>query len=265
MTSQKHSVHLTVDLMKQAEHDLFSYVQREHFKEELYSLMNNEESGAQGKLRKSSKLRNLDPFIDGQGLLRVGGRLDRADMSFDSKHPIILPKDSPLSRLIVKHQSVGHMGKNSILTVLRQRFWILGVNTLIKRLISKCVTCRKYQGAPATQKMANLPEERLKSDDPPFSRIGMDFFGPFEVKQGRSVVKRYGVIFTCMATRAVHLEMAFSLDTNSCVNAVRRFIAMRGVPNFIRTDNGTNFVATEREMREEIQRWNQQQIQDFML
>lgn len=85
------------------------------------------------------------------------------------------------------------------------------------------------------------------------------------MKQGRSVVKRYGVIFTCMATRAVHLEMAFSLDTNSCVNAVRRFIAMRGVPNFIRTDNGTNFVATEREMREEIQRWNQQQIQDFML
>jgi hypothetical protein len=84
--------------------------------------------------------------------------------------------------------------------------------------------------------MANLPAERLKSDDPPFSRIWMDFFGPFEVKQGRSVVKRYSVIFTCMATRAVHLEMAFSLDTDSCINAVRRFIARRESPCFIRTD-----------------------------
>jgi hypothetical protein len=133
----------------------------------------------------------------------------------------------------------------------------------INQDISKYVTCRKYQGAPSSQKIANVPVVRLKSDDPPFSRTGTDFFGPFEVKQGRSVVKRYGVISTCMATRAVHLAMELSLDTDSSVNAVRRFIARRRHPCFIITDNRTNFVATERDLREEIQSWNQQQIQDL--
>ncbi|VDI11855.1 Hypothetical predicted protein [Mytilus galloprovincialis] len=113
--------------------------------------------------------------------------------------------------------------------------------------------------------MANLPKERLQADDPPFTRIGIDFFGPFEVKQGRSVVKRYGVIFTCLTIRAIHLELAYSLDTDSCINAIRRFISRRGVPVFIRTDNGTNFVGSERELGEEIKRWNFNQIQEFMI
>jgi hypothetical protein len=94
------------------------------------------------------------------------------------------------------HCAIGHLGKNSILTVLRQKFWIIGANGIMKRLVSKCVLCKKYQGKYGNQKMANLPKERLQADDPPFTRIGIDFFGPFEVKLGRSVVKRYGVIFT---------------------------------------------------------------------
>ncbi|CAG2245380.1 unnamed protein product [Mytilus edulis] len=97
--------------------------------------------------------------------------------------------------------------------------------------------------------MSSLPEERLKADDLPFTRIGIDFFGPFEIKQGRSVVKRY----------------AHSLDTDSCINAIRRFIARRGVPEFIRMDNGTNFVGSERELREEINRWNMNRMQEFMI
>lgn len=75
--------------------------------------------------------------------------------------------------------------------------------------------------------MASLPEERLKADDPPFTRIGIDFLGPFEIKQDRSVVKRYGVIFTCLNIKAIHLELAHSLDTDSSINAIRQFIARR--------------------------------------
>lgn len=107
--------------------------------------------------------------------------------------------------------------------------------------------------------------ERVTADDPPFSRVGIDFFGPFEVKQGRSTVKRYGVIFTCLTIRAIHLELAFSLDTDSCINAIRRFIARRGTPKLIRSDNGTNFIRANRELKDEIQRWNSKQIQEFML
>lgn len=113
--------------------------------------------------------------------------------------------------------------------------------------------------------MANLPKDRIVPDEPPFSRVGVDYFGPFEVKQKRSRVKRYGVIFTCLASRAVHLEVAASLDTDSYINALRRFIARRGQVTKIRSDNGTNFVGAERELARSIQEWNQHQIQNSML
>jgi len=97
--------------------------------------------------------------------------------------------------------------------------------------------------------MANLLEDRLISDQPPFTNVGVDYFGPFEVKRGRSIVKRYGVMFTCLAIRAVHIEIADSLDTSSCINAIRRFSSRRGQVSIMRSDNGTNFVCAEKELR----------------
>lgn len=113
--------------------------------------------------------------------------------------------------------------------------------------------------------MADLPKERLQPDLPPFTNVGVDYFGPFEVKVGRSLVKRYGVIFTCMASRAVHLEIAYSLDTSSCIHALRRFISRRGQVSHIRSDNGTNFVGAERELREALSALNHKKIQRSLL
>ncbi|XP_069109596.1 uncharacterized protein [Argopecten irradians] len=173
------SLFLTSDALNRSEMALARYVQRTDFQEEFESLQRC------GKVNKSSKLRDLDPYID-NGLLRVGGRLERADMSFDAKHPIILPKESRMSQLLIEdvHRSVGHLGKNSILTVLRQRYWIIRANASIKRVVSRCVICRKYQAPCSRQKMANLPRERLVPDEPPFTKVGMDFFGPLETKRG---------------------------------------------------------------------------------
>ena len=98
--------------------------------------------------------------------------------------------------------------------------------------------------------MANLPKERLTSGDPPFTNVGVDYFGPFYVRQGRSNVKRYGCLFTCLVVRAVHIEVVNSLDTDSFINALRRFINLRGCPTTVYSDNGTNFQAGERELRE---------------
>jgi len=112
--------------------------------------------------------------------------------------------------------------------------------------------------------MADLPRDRLVPNEPPFTRVGVDYFGPIEVKRGRSMVKRYGVVFTCLAIRAIHLEVAHSLDTDSCINAFRRFIARRGQVKKIRSDNGTNFVGAKRELQEEIDKWNQAKISDTL-
>jgi len=112
--------------------------------------------------------------------------------------------------------------------------------------------------------MANLPEDRVCLSEPPFSHVGVNCFGPLLVRRG-SAVKRYGVLFTCLQVRAVHIEVAHSLDTDSFIHTLRRFIARRGQPQRIRSDNGSNFVRGEKELQEAIQDWNQQKIHDFLL
>jgi hypothetical protein len=96
-------------------------------------------------LKLCSKLNKLDPFIDSDGIIRVGGRLERSDIPYNSMHPIILPKESTISRLIIEsiHGAIGHLGKNSILTVLRQKFWIIGANGIMKRLVYFTEECYK--------------------------------------------------------------------------------------------------------------------------
>jgi hypothetical protein len=105
--------------------------------------------------------------------------------------------------------------------------------------------------------MADLPEDRVTPHKPPFSYVGIDVFGPMYVKRGRSQEKRYGCLFTCMSIRAIHIEMLNTLDSDSFVNALVRFSARRGVPDKIRSDNGTNFVGGHREIREAVDNWNQ--------
>ena len=136
---------------------------------------------------------------------------------------------------------------------------------MVRKLLANCFSCRRRQAPVCSQKMADLPKERVTPGQPPFSHVGIDYFGPFMVKQGRSQVKRYGCIFTCLTIRAVHIEIAHSLDTDSFINALRRFIARRGKPVLVRTDNGTNFVSGEKELRTCIQKWNRQRIHEYLL
>lgn len=216
-------------------------------------------------MKRSSHLYKLNPVLE-EGVLRVGGRLSRAAMSENSKHPAIVAKDLRVANLILQHihKEVGHGGRNHILSRLHQKYWIPRAGTLIRSIMARCVVCRRHHGAVGQQQMADLPESRVTPERPPFTCVGVDYFGPFEVKRGRSLVKRYGVIFTCLAIRAVHIEVAASLDTDSFINALRRFIARRGQVQELRSDNGTNFVGTERELKRAIEEWNQEKISDML-
>lgn len=251
--------YLSVDDLEKAEKAIISFVQRQYFSEEISDL-------AKGKaIKKSSHLYKLDPTIL-DGMLRVGGRLNRAALPEEAKHPSILPKSSNISELILRsiHESIGHSGRNHMLSSLRRRFWIPHANALARRIIRECMTCRRLHQKPGEQKMSDLPHERLTVDLPPFTLVGMDYFGPIEVKRGRNVIKRYGVLFTCLTCRAVHLEVAHTLDTDSCINAIRRFICRRGQVKEIISDNGTNFIGANRELKQALQNLDQNKIQNTL-
>lgn len=251
---------LTLKDLVQAETEIIKFCQSQQFQEEITMLK-------KGKcVTKTSHLRKLDPVMQ-DGVLRVGGRLAAAGMPEHVKHPVIIPKGSHITTLILQdiHEKIGHCGRLYMLSRLRQKYWIPSANSEVRKFLSRCVICRKTRGKPLEQKMADLPEDRLLPDEPPFSNVGVDYFGPFNVKHGRSTVKRYGVLFTCLTTRAVHIEIAHTLDTDSCLNAIRRFVCRRGQVSVMRSDNGTNLVAAERELREAIQEWNQSKILDCLM
>ncbi|XP_057687730.1 uncharacterized protein LOC130913275 [Corythoichthys intestinalis] len=247
------------DLAK-AEKTILCFVQGLKFEKEIATL----KSGI--TLKKDSQLYKLDPVLD-DGLLRVGGRVRRSSMPEETKHPIILTKDFHVSTLILRHihQQLAHGGRNHVLSHLRKKYWITNANSAIRKVISECVTCKRQRGKIGDQKMADLPKERVLPDVAPFTNVGVDYFGPINVKRGRNILKRYGVIFTCLTSRAMHLEVAYSLDTDSCINAVRRFICRRGPVSSIRSDNGTNFVGANRELKEALTAFNHNKMQGALL
>ena len=141
------------------------------------------------------------------------------------------------------------------LSLLRQKLWICQAQSLVRRIINKCFTCRKGHAPMLHQQMASLPPCRVIAYEPPFTYVGADMFGPILVKQGRSTLKRWGCIFTCMCSRAIHLKVAPSLETDDFINVQRLFIARRGTPREILTDCGTNFRGADKELRHAMMKW----------
>jgi hypothetical protein len=252
---------LSVSEVKCAEIEIVKYVQRNNFPEEIHDLNRGQ------YVKKTSSIKSVEPLMNSDGLLCVGGRLNNAPISVEAKHQLIIPKDIPIVTLIIRHHHacLGHSGKEHVLSDLRQKYWIISARRTIKRILRECIHCRRRQGQLAGQRMADLPEDRVTPDKLPFSYVGVDCFGPFMVKRGRSMVKRYGCLFTCLTTRAIHIEKIDSMDTDSFIDAMRRFEARRGKPEVIRSDNGSNFRGAQKELKEAIQSWNISKIEAYML
>ena len=266
---------ISVEEMHSAEIEVLKYVQRQCFREELVCLQGKESkvelkksvlARRTGSVKKSSSIAKLDPELR-DGLLCVGGRLRHAPIEQEQRHPVILPKKHHVVDLIVRHYHLlsGHSGQEYVLSLIRKSYWIIKGRVAVRRVVNRCFSCRRRQAPFKTQKMADLPADRVTPNKAPFSFVGVDCFGPFWVKRARSQVKRYGVLYTCLATRAIHLEVAQSMDTDSFLNSMRRFIARRGVPEVMRSDNGSNFVGGCKELREAISGWNKSQIHEFLL
>jgi len=246
---------VTVEDCGKAENFILKEVQHHYMGEELDLLTKSQ------CVKKKSKLYRLDPFTQ-NGLIHVGGRLRRSGLPYCSKHPIVVPKRSTVAKLLIRHchREVGHMGRECVLAKLRENFWIVEGSTLIREKLKECLGCRKRWSRPMKQKMSDLPADRVSGDDPPFTNIGVDYFRPFFVKRGRGREKRWGCIFTCLTVRAVYIELAYSLSTDSFINALRRFVARRGQVRMIRSDNGTYFRGAQRELKAEMDKMNHAEV-----
>ena len=210
----------------------------------------------------SSTLVKLDPYTDIHGILRVGGRIKLSNLPDESVNPVILPKSNHVTDLILRHfhNKVQHQGRGITMNEVRASgYWIIGMSSAISSIIHKCITCRKLRSEPQQQRMAILPKDRVEPA-PPFTYSAVDYFGPFSVKERRKEVKRYGVIFTCMASRAVHVEVADTLETDSFICALRRFICRRGPIRQLRSDQGTNFVGAKKELKNALQELDNNKI-----
>ena len=214
-------------------------------------------------LNGKSQLHKLDPFLDQNGLLRVGSRLQNAELSDLVKHPVVLPRKSHITDLVIRHFhcNVLHQGRGITTQEIRTNgFWIVGCSLAVSSFILNCVLCRRLRGSTQGQKMADLPSDRLKPS-PPFTFCAVDLFGPWFIKEGRKELKRYGVLFTCLACRAIHVETFNSLSTDSFINSLRRFIAIRGPIRQLRSD----FVGAERELKEAFMELDEERISQFLL
>ena len=250
----------TVDL-EGAATDIIKLVQKGNFSSELSLLEDNENVATtymSEKLRRSL-LRKLCP-IKVKGVLCVGNRLRNSNLPLERKYPVLFPARNHVTELIIMHyhEREGHTGPLYTLCALQEFYWIIKGHATVRRVVGKCLKCKIKNPRPSRQIMAPLPKSRVFPGKPAFTCVGVDYAGPYMTKVGRRCSKRYLCLFVCMATHAVHLECAYSLDMDSFILAFQRFSCRRCVPTNVYSDYGTNFTATERELRLSINRWNQE-------
>ena len=257
---------LSVKELNKATTVLISLAQREQFGKEIYLL------GQGLQVDSKSKILSLRPILVND-IIRVGGRIEMSGFAKDKIHPIILPKGHTLTKLITRQEHVNllHCGPQLLLSSLRQKYWPISARNLVRQIVHSCTTCRKVKPQSCSYIMGSLPKTRFSASFP-FENVGVDYAGPFVTRDRKSKpykeIKSYAALFVCLLTKAIHIELVSELTTSSFLLALRRFIARRGKPNIICSDNGTNFVGACNKLNDILdflkKRENQNNITDFL-
>lgn len=236
--------------IERAEKELIQRIQEDSFHDELARIRSGR------PLPRASRLYRLDPVIE-DGVLRMRGRIEASTAPRDTKRPVILDGRHPITKLLVlrEHCSAGHANRERVTNDLRQRYWVIHLRPTVRAAEKNCALCQKRRAAPQTPATGDLPRARLDPFHRPFTNCGVDYFGPMMVKVGRRREKRWGALFTCLTSRAVHIEIVASLSTDSAIMALRRMAARRGWPRLMYSDNGTNFRGADQELRAAYKEW----------
>ncbi|XP_061729202.1 uncharacterized protein LOC133534129 [Cydia pomonella] len=239
---------ITPNDLEYAECRVLRYEQATHFSRELDAIKNN-------KLIPSKSVLKLRPFIDDQGLLRVGGRLTHSQLSFDQKHQILLSAKGRVVSLLIDyyHSSNLHTGPALVLALIRQKYWILSARNLIRQRVHKCNSCFKLKPLSTQPPMGDLPPIRV-SQVKAFVHTAVDYGGPFYIthirRRGVKSHKAYICLFVCLTTKAIHLELVSDLSTDLFLAAFKRFISRRGPVSILYSDGGTNFIGAKHKLNE---------------
>ncbi|XP_060855180.1 uncharacterized protein LOC132932844 [Metopolophium dirhodum] len=239
---------LRYEELRDALQTLVQITQRIHFPQ-LLKLISSSSSSI-----KPRSIACLTPFIDTSGIIRVGGRLRRSTAPEDFKYPVLIPKSSALTLLLIQYYHITgmHAGPQLVASLLSSQFWIVSGRSVIRHIIFKCVTCTRHRASTVKTLMGDLPSSRV-CPSRPFSNVGVDYAGPLLIKEGKRrnarSTKCYVAIFICMAVKAVHIEVVSDLTTSAFLAALKRFIARRGIPLEIYSDCGTNFQGAASELR----------------
>lgn len=239
--------------------DLPEYLTSTELKNSHDLLIKLSQNSIQQEMQRKSncKLSSLSPFLDTKGLIRVGGRLELSTLSYEEKHPLLIPNNCHLAVLLIKeaHEKTLHGGVQLTLSTIRQNYWIIKGKPLVKRIIRQCITCFHASASPRHQLMGNLPASRVTMSHP-FSHSGVDYAGPIQIRmskgRGNKSYKGYIALFVCMSTKAIHLEAVSALTTEAFLAAFRRFQSRRGHCSHIYSDNGTNFVGASKIINNEV-------------
>ena len=250
----RRSTEESVEELKQAELYWVKFAQRDRFGAEIESLSKNR------PIARGSRIASLHPQLT-DGVRPI----DKAELPWETKYLIVLDNSHDIARLIVihYHRRLIHAGVEHVFNYIREKYWILYDRSEVKNCATKCLLCHRRRVKPFAQKMSDLPSTRLANASVRFQYVVLDYAGPFSVRVGRNrIEKRYACLFTCLHMRAVHLEVAHSQEADSFIMALRRFQSHRGNPVRILSDNGTNFVGAERELRESLQEIDQKRVAD---
>ena len=225
---------LTTSEMKDAKELWELFIQRKCFRSTIYAIQSkkHDELGVQ-----------LGLELDGRRLLRAHGRLTQMNETHDTIFPKLLPRKEYFTFLVIKdcHERLMHSGVAHTLSQIRHQYWIPSGRREVQKVIRECRRCRKALGGPYLMpKMPSWPTSRMLSSAP-FSFTGLDYLGPLYIKDNEKISKCWVCLFTCLAVRAIHLELIHDLSAEEFLQCLRRFIARRGKPVEIISDNAPQF------------------------
>lgn len=244
---------LSVEELQKAGTLLIKLSQFETFYEEIETLSKGHQ------LHKRSKLLALNPFVDTEKVLRVGGRLGNSSFDYNKKHPVLLDAKHSVTKLLMKHEHLRlfHAGPQALLAAIREEYWPIGGRNLARITTKQCVVCTRLRGKSVEPIMGDLPAVRTDCSFA-FSSCGVDFAGPFRISsrkgRGNRITKSYLCLFVCLTTKAVHLEVVSDLTSEAFILCIRRFVARRGKPYAIYCDNGRNFIGACNELGRMLQK-----------